>query len=134
MQTHRFLVNNKENIQILEIIEKQYSLKKAIPKSVKQVYYDTFDLRLQKKGLIFYKTGTDFVLQSINMKSSIKLISFKSSKQLKFWQDFPTSDLQNKFKAILGIRALIAYASLKNDLQNCSIVDMEEKIVAWDSN
>jgi CHAD domain-containing protein len=130
MQIHSFLVNNKENNQIIKMMGRVCSVKKAVPKSVKRIYYDTFDLCLQKKGLIFYKTGTNYVLQPINIENNVKPITFKFSRQLKFWQDFPTSDLKNKFSPLLGVRALIAFASLKSDLQFCSIVDSEEKIVA----
>jgi len=130
MRTHSFLINNKENDQIIKIIEGLCSVKKGILKPVKQIYYDTFDLSLQKKGLIFYKACSDYVLRPINIEDNIESTTFKSSKQLKFWQDFPTLDLQNRFKAMLGVRALIAYASLKNNLQTCIIVNAEEKTVA----
>jgi CHAD domain-containing protein len=130
MQTHSFLVNNKENEQVVEIIESLYPVKKTAGKSINLIYYDTFDLSLQKKGLIFCKTGTNYTLQPINVENNTQPITFNSSKQLKFWQDLPTSDLKNKFKKILGIRALIAFASLKNDQQPCNIVDLEEKIIA----
>jgi len=129
MNTRSFLIKSKENTPIIKIMEKLYSVKKETPKQVNRIYFDTFELDLQKNGLVFYKTGTNYVLHPINIENNIELTTFKSSKQLKFWQNFPTLDLKNKFKAMLGIRALIAYAALKNEIQLCSIVDSEEKMV-----
>ena len=130
MDTQYYLIKNRNNDQIVKLIGKEFSIKKESVKAVKQSYYDTFDLRLQRNNIIFYKTNSDFVLEQIGDEAAARSVTFKSSKQIRFWQNFPTSELQDRLKPILYVRALIMFAAIDKEVECYNIVDAEEKIVA----
>ncbi len=125
-----FLINEKDNQQILKVLKENFSLKEENPTSKNQTFYDTFDSSLQKNDFILYNSGINYILQPILSKSTIKPIIFNHSKKIFFWQDFPTEHLRNFFKNLIGIRSIIPFSTLKNCSHYLNVIDEEEKIVA----
>ena len=130
MQAKYYLIKDQSKDQIIESIEEDFSIKKESASTAKQDYYDTFDLRLKKHGLILYKAKSVYNLEQIVKEKNERPLTFTSPKEIKFWQDFPTPKLQKKLKSILYVRALIMLASLNKKIENYSILDESEKIVA----
>ena len=93
-------------------------------------YYDSFDWRLFKRGLVLIKDSTDYILYKYKEGLVISSLLWNSQKLPVFYNDFPESGLKKELSKRLGIRALIKAATIKKQLKNYRVLNDDEKTIA----
>lgn len=115
--------------EIIAQISEVFKVEEKISETGREIYFDTFDRRLYKNGLCLTKKGKFYTLSESSYLKPLMSLTVKSEKNFSFWQDFPAGEFQNKFKKLIGIRALVPLATLDFKNQVFGIFNKDEKIV-----
>ena len=122
------LPDNFDKKQFIEELSEHYTIKQVPTRSESVAFYDTFDWRLFNKSLILSTSGKKLLLRKL-AKNEIILSADITTTPVFIW-DFPESELKQRLKPILKMRALLKLVELRSRSTPFRILDRNEKTVA----
>ncbi len=130
MKTENFILPDSLSCErVIDEISKVYSIGQDAPRNKRQSYYDTFDWRLYKKGLVLFKEANAYYLNALKTDETVETVPWTVKTQPKFWWDFSEKPLQDKFQSILDVRALSLLVNIKKHTRSIRILNRDEKTV-----
>mgnify|MGYP004266089551 CR=1 FL=1 len=89
MKTENFILPDSLSCErVIDEISKVYSIGQDAPCNKRQSYYDTFDWRLCKKGLVLFKEANAYFLNVLETGETVETVPWAVKTQPKFWWDF----------------------------------------------
>jgi len=113
----------------LDKITDHYNTIPESPDIFHRSYYDTFDWRLYKKGLLLCRGGRTYQLLSQNHVVTASATIASHGTKPRYWWDFPVGPLQHQLRALLGVRALLHLATLKTEVHGKRLLNSDQKTV-----
>ena len=92
-------------------------------------YWDTFDWRVFRSGLVLYCHGQCLQLVERSTNCPIASIELLTKEPLKFCRDLPAGLLRDRLDPIVKLRALLLLASTTIETSQLSIVNKDAKII-----
>lgn len=106
----------------LDVLSRQYSIK---------TYYDSFDWRLFRKGLVFEyaraKHESHWLLKALQNGQLLASSACQESPALV--KDFPPGKLRGQLESVLEMRALLAVCTIDYEAYSISLLNKDEKTV-----
>lgn len=113
---------------LLKLLEKQFIVEESGSTVEKRVYYDTFDWRLYRQNLIFYRCGNRLILQKFNGRQLAAAVGRNRKKY--FWWDVASGELQQQLQACIEMRALCPIVSVASAVDDFRVMNGERKTIA----
>jgi CHAD domain-containing protein len=92
-------------------------------------FYDTFDWRLYRRGLVLCRDEKTYSLLSREATEPLFTVLCNANAKPRFWQDFPPGPLRNQLSSHLGIRALLHLTSIRKRIQAFWVVNQQRQSV-----
>lgn len=112
---------------LLKLLEKQYIVEELDSTVEKRVYYDTFDWRLYREKLIFYRSGNRLMLQKFNGGQIASAVGRNRSKY--FCWDIGDSGMREFLQDCLEMRALCPIVTVNSTIYEFRIMNQDRKTV-----
>lgn len=113
---------------LLKLLEKQFIVEESDSSTEQRIYYDTFDWRLYRENLIFYRCGNRLILQKKNGLQVASAVGRNRNKY--FWWDIGVGEMQEKLQDCLEMRALCPIVSVESTINEFRVMNHERKTVA----
>lgn len=94
-----------------------------------QIFYDTFDWRLFRKGKTLIREENDLYLADIQRLDPSLKVSWRRKSLPKFWWQFPDGPMKEALIPLLDIRALTSLTTIQKKRRSLSILNEDEKTV-----
>lgn len=140
----KFLVDDSFSItQIEDKIPEQFTIAVAAEEKVVQRLYDTFDWRLFHQKKLLLEQGNNLFLLDLADSRLNQSLKIDRNQILKFWWDFPESNVKKILKDILDVRALMFFIEVEKKGQKFNVLNRDqktviricvEKIYGWDKS
>ncbi|MFI5323947.1 MAG: hypothetical protein ACHQ6U_10535, partial [Thermodesulfobacteriota bacterium] len=112
---------------IIARIKNDFPLGSYSSHEIKQIFFDTFDHRLYRNGLLLSREGEHYVLRNSGAEMDLSSQFYGNNDRPRFWQDFPESPLRDEIRTIIDIRALIPLVSFRSSASQYNVVNEDEK-------
>jgi CHAD domain-containing protein len=114
---------------IIAQIENNFSLSSDSSHEIRQVFFDTFDHRLYKSGLLLSEEGEHYVLRTPGTEMDLSTPYSDIDRLPRFWQDFPEGPLRDEIRSVIDIRALMPIVSVDSSIRQYNVMNEDEKTV-----
>lgn len=123
---------NRQNLfqPILQKMTESYQIAKRPLLERNITYFDTFDWRLYKNGLLCHQQENVFCLSSLKNQKVISALKISDGKTFRFWWDFPGGVFQERLAAVMDIRALLPLLTLRLRIKPHDVLNEDGKTVA----
>lgn len=99
------------------------------PVTGEQRFYDTFDWRLYRRGLVLCRGEQDYHLLSRESSEPLFSVHCNAGAKPRFWQDFPPGPLRNQLSTHLGIRALLHLTSIRKHIHSFWVLNQQRQSI-----
>jgi len=96
-----------------------------------QSFYDTFDWRLYRRGLVLCREGNTYHLLSREASEPVSTSTCDTQARPCFWQEFPPGSLRNRLNIYLDIRALLHLTSIQKEARSFWVINGLHQIILW---
>ena len=125
-----YLLNHQNLFQpVLRKLAENYQIAKRPPLKKNVTYFDTFDWRLYKNGLICHLQENVFGLSFLKNQKLISSLEISDGKSFRFWWDFPGGELRKRLSDLLDIRALLPLLNCRIQITPHDILNEDRKII-----
>lgn len=125
-----FILSGSEDREdIIAKIRNDFSISADSSRDLKQVFFDTFDHRLYKKGYLLTMEDGHYVLRNSANEMDISSPYSGTDDRPGFWRDFPEGPFREELRSVIDIRALIPLISVKSSVKEYNVVNEDEKTV-----
>ena len=129
----RFIIPENQTLSATkQKLKKRFSFDEGPHKSIRRVYYDSFDWRIyQSGGMIEVEVVAkgNLRLRWLDRESGQNLGSVPVSVMPQFIWDFPAGPFKKRLEPILDVRALLPQITIKSDIHPLSLLNKEKKTV-----
>ncbi|GAB6905944.1 CHAD domain-containing protein [Desulfosarcina cetonica] len=91
--------------------------------------FDTFDWRLYHKGWQLIRQAGQWTLSTLATDQPMARVDVNPAKPCRFHQDFPPSDLAERLKPVLEMRALVPLMTVRQERLRVDLCNDDEKTV-----
>jgi len=116
---------------LFEDLTLQLVLSKNSNNTTAITYFDTFDWRLFKNNLVLLKKSEKYFLYNFKKLRTVSTFHWTLRTIPYFYTDFPDSKLKKELSKKLSIRSLLPITSFNEKEIKHSILNEEDKTVAW---
>lgn len=114
---------------IIAKIRNDISISPDSSRDIKQVFFDTFDHRLYKKGYLLTMEDGHYALRNSANEMDLSSPCSGTDDRPRFWRDFPEGSFREELRPVIDIRALIPIISVKSSVKEHHVVNEDEKTV-----
>ncbi len=114
---------------IIAKIRNDISISPDSSRDIKQVFFDTFDHRLYKKGYLLTMEDGHYALRNSANEMDLSSPCSGTDDRPRFWRDFPEGRFREELRPVIDIRALIPIISVKSSVKEHHVVNEDEKTV-----
>ncbi|CAK8712332.1 hypothetical protein GCAAIG_01640 [Candidatus Electronema halotolerans] len=112
------------------MLVEQLCLRECSSLPFQQVFFDSFDWRLQQKNFVCLQKDSQLHLHDLAGRPAAPPLPLDDDAPPRFWQDLPTSALQQKLAEIVAIRALLPQAKISGTATELELLGQDEQIFA----
>ena len=132
-ENSRFVIPGKQPLSDTKLkLKKQFSFDEGPVRSVRRVYYDSFDWRIYQSGGMLEVEMIEkgkLRLRWLDRDSGQSLGSLPVSVMPQFIWDFPAGPFKKRLEPILDVRALLPQITIKSDIHPLKLLNKERKMV-----
>ena len=130
-ENSRFVIPGKQPLSDTKLkLKKQFSFDEGPVRSVRRVYYDSFDWRIYQSGGMLEVEMIEkgkLRLRWLDRDSGQSLGSLPVSVMPQFIWDFPAGPFKKRLEPILNVRALLPQITIKSDIHPLKLLNKERK-------
>lgn len=127
--TERFEADRHARIDaLLRLLGKQFMVEESESSVENRVYYDTFDWRLYRRKMIFYRCGSRLNLMKFSGRPLVSAVG--RNRKTYFWWDIVDEALSETLRPVLDMRALSRIVSVTSTINEFRVMNDERKTVA----
>jgi len=107
----------------------RFPIKAEAPGQLRQRYFDSYDWRIYRRGLVLFRQQDEFILAKHPTELVVARTTVDSGFTPRFWWDFPDGALRTALKNCLDVRALIPLVDIEKQVNCLRILNRDEKTV-----
>ena len=123
-----FLFIEQQLVTVKNMLAETCCLREISSQPFQQVFFDSFDWRLQQKGLVCFQKDSLLHLHDLAGRPAAPPLPLNDDAPPRFQQDLPASVLQQKLAAVLEIRALLPRAKISGIVTKLELLKENERV------
>ncbi|MEQ9618813.1 MAG: CHAD domain-containing protein [Deltaproteobacteria bacterium] len=116
---------------VLGQLKSNYKLRKEGTHTKEENYFDTFDYKIYKNGLLLAREGSRYALIKAQGNDTVDSVIIKTKKKPKFWWDFADSSFREKLRSCIDVRALLPLTSVERLISRYRLLNKDDKTVLF---
>lgn len=96
----------------------------------KQLFLDTYDHRLYKKGFLLTKEDGRLILRDTGDGSSLSLDLHAEGGMPRFWRDLPEGPFRDNLRSVIDVRALLPVIGIESRVTHLDVENEDGKTIA----
>ena len=128
-QLSRHLFDDITVQDVLQTLEKKYTLTAQPAQTSQIIFFDTFDWRLYAENMLFFLKDQQFHLRDFADNALITPLRLTAGAP-RVWKELPDSDIKTLLQPIIEMRALLAQTSFSLTTEKILVLNRDKKIVA----